>query len=661
MEDETTIKISLEDQTLTVIAKKGERGERGEDGQDADEEEIIERVLPVVLEKVPTAEDVAKLIPTPENGKDGRDGKDGIDAIGEKGEKGDKGDKGDDGKDGSPDTAEQVKDKLLSVGIKYDEIQDTPDIPQIVRNLSSKTVSLSELDDVNLDGLTQTNGKYNLGSGGGGIESIVAGNNITVDDADPANPIVSAIAGDRYKTTSTTSHTIVSGGDLTFTVDAGLSYTVHQDVTIAHNASNFMSGEVVSYSGTTLVVAIKHKTGSGTYSSWTINLDGIPIEAITGATDSTLTQTGATLGLNLANENDWTGEQTFPRIGLGTTTPRNTRLDVIAPTITLVTGTGTITPTQIVDDCVVNGTGTLFLSEVRVGDLITNTAGNLASMVTRIASNTQLFVIGLGVGFMGANSSYRIVRRIASTEDSNGITSWAEANPSAYNAQSGAMDYHGHFFGGGYAFFANRAVPNLGVFIKQSAADGRMQMGHVQSTAYLQFQAGNANITAERLTIQGNSTWAMPFYLGLSGYSGNQTGLFLDRSGIGTGQTIFLQTRIFAVNGDAPKLQVGVNGLDIGRRDGSAWNEGIDAITLSMGKTSGNWKFGSFGTSTPTEATSRVHIVEANGYQQLRLETPYTPTSTADTNGNVGDIAWDDNYTYVKTSTGWKRSALSTF
>jgi hypothetical protein len=166
MEDETTIKISLEDQTLTVIAKKGEQGERGEDGQDADEEEIIERVLPVVLEKVPTAEDVAKLIPTPENGKDGRDGKDGIDAIGEKGEKGDKGDKGDDGKDGSPDTAEQVKDKLLSVGIKYDEIQDTPDIPQIVRNLSSKTTSLSELDDVNLDGLTQTNGKYNLGSGG---------------------------------------------------------------------------------------------------------------------------------------------------------------------------------------------------------------------------------------------------------------------------------------------------------------------------------------------------------------------------------------------------------------------------------------------------------------------------------------------------------------
>lgn len=73
----------------------------------------------------------------------------------------------------------------------------------------------------------------------------------------------------------------------------------------------------------------------------------------------------------------------------------------------------------------------------------------------------------------------------------------------------------------------------------------------------------------------------------------------------------------------------------MGRRDGSTWNEGIDAITLSMDATTGMWKFGSFGTSTPSAATSRIHIVETNGYEQLRLETPYTPSSTADTNGNV--------------------------
>jgi hypothetical protein len=39
----------------------------------------------------------------------------------------------------------------------------------------------------------------------------------------------------------------------------------------------------------------------------------------------------------------------------------------------------------------------------------------------------------------------------------------------------------------------------------------------------------------------------------------------------------------------------------------------------------------------------------------------FTPTGTADTAGNTGDITKDDNYVYVKTSAGWKRSALSTF
>ena len=41
--------------------------------------------------------------------------------------------------------------------------------------------------------------------------------------------------------------------------------------------------------------------------------------------------------------------------------------------------------------------------------------------------------------------------------------------------------------------------------------------------------------------------------------------------------------------------------------------------------------------------------------------TSYTPTSSKDRNGNVGDLSWDDNYIYIKTSAGWKRAALSTF
>jgi hypothetical protein len=43
-----------------------------------------------------------------------------------------------------------------------------------------------------------------------------------------------------------------------------------------------MHATVTSYSGTTLVVDVKSHTGSGTYATWVINLDGVPVDAITG-------------------------------------------------------------------------------------------------------------------------------------------------------------------------------------------------------------------------------------------------------------------------------------------------------------------------------------------------------------------------------------------
>jgi hypothetical protein len=65
------------------------------------------------------------------------------------------------------------------------------------------------------------------------------------------------------------------------------------------------------------------------------------------------------------------------------------------------------------------------------------------------------------------------------------------------------------------------------------------------------------------------------------------------------------------------------------------------------------------GTATPT---ARMDVSGSTGYNQLRMRTSFTPKGTAtDFNGNAGDIAWDNNYLYVKTSLGWKRTALSTF
>jgi|GEM_PF-6587495 len=52
------------------------------------------------------------------------------------------------------------------------------------------------------------------------------------------------------------------------------------------------------------------------------------------------------------------------------------------------------------------------------------------------------------------------------------------------------------------------------------------------------------------------------------------------------------------------------------------------------------------------------HNVKVKGTLNLAR---YTPTSSADARGQIGDVTSDDSYIYTKTSTGWKRSALSTW
>lgn len=184
----TQIKVTnKEGKILTIIAKDGI------DGKTPSKEEVIDLIKP--------------LIPEPIKGEDGYTpikGKDYFD-----------GEKGEDGKDGiSPDTQEII-DKVLSLIPKsktgkvfnqqeiIDAVMVLIEVPiekqnqviqYIQRQVASKTYSLNELDDVNLTNLTQTNNKYDLGSGK--VKSIVAGSNITVDSTDPQNPIVSSTSSE---------------------------------------------------------------------------------------------------------------------------------------------------------------------------------------------------------------------------------------------------------------------------------------------------------------------------------------------------------------------------------------------------------------------------------------------------------------------------------
>ncbi len=60
-------------------------------------------------------------------------------------------------------------------------------------------------------------------------------------------------------------------------------------------------------------------------------------------------------------------------------------------------------------------------------------------------------------------------------------------------------------------------------------------------------------------------------------------------------------------------------------------------------------------------ASSTLDITGIEGFNQFRLRKTYTPSSSTDTNGNTGDMAWDENYIYIKTASGWKRTGLQSF
>ena len=81
--------------------------------------------------------------------------------------------------------------------------------------------------------------------------------------------------GDRYSTSSSSLLTIDTGTQ-NLTVEPGLNYAVGQTVIIANTSNNMMLGTVLSYNSLTgnIVADVNSVTGSGTYMSWSVALNG---------------------------------------------------------------------------------------------------------------------------------------------------------------------------------------------------------------------------------------------------------------------------------------------------------------------------------------------------------------------------------------------------
>lgn len=325
-------------------------------------------------------------------GKDGMDGKDG--KTGPKGEKGDKGEDGIKGDDGITPSLEELEALVLSLipDVEIPELAPKEIIEKInkaktakinrariegldeVENKAASTerrlqnfMSLggsrstaikvsgtllgTGINTVNFVGATGTKvgdgSEVNVtvsGSGGGQVNSVVAGTNITVDNTDPTNPIVSSTGGGGSGTV-----TSVTSADTNATV-ANTTTTPVITIVAAPKLTTARTIAGVSFDGTANISLNNNAITNG--AGYTTN---------TGTVTSTSVTTANGVSGTVAN---------------ATTTPAITlTLGAITPsTVNGVTLSGSGTPTLAV-------TGTTTVSGSNTGDQ-TNITGNAATVTT---------------------------------------------------------------------------------------------------------------------------------------------------------------------------------------------------------------------------------------------------------------------------------------
>ena len=189
-------------------------------------------------------------------------------------------------------------------------------------------------------------------------------------------------------------------------------------------------------------------------------------------------------------------------------------------------------------------------------------------------------------------------------------------------------------------------------FIKFNAS--RAQVGWIDSAVTLTDGGGNKDIKLKVNTgsifLQTNNTNRLTVASGGNiGIGTNSPSTKLQLKGNSTYITV-------NNNSNHNSVQVGSDSSGDGAlflRDSGGNNK----IYLSGESNTNNYiNSGNIGVGT-TAPNSKVHI-NGTAMEQLRMETSGGPGSSGATNGRVGDMAYDDDYFYIKTANGWGRIAL---
>jgi hypothetical protein len=270
---------------------------------------------------------------------------------------------------------------------------------------------------------------------------------------------ISGADGDTYATTSLSSVAIGSGSKTFVLVDIDVDYSIGQTVVVAFDSSNLMIGDVTSYtSGTgTLIFTVTSFTGTGTYSSWSVNLAGaVGVAGPTGPT-------GVTGPVGVTGDTGPTGS-TGPVGATGSTGPQGVTGDV-GPTgvtgpigqtgPTGVTGvTGDIGPTGVTGDT--GPTGATGVQGDRPGFLYefstSTSSGNPGSGVLKfnnatLASVTQIILSTTTADSLGISDILDLIDDSTSTNKARiSIRSNANGDASFFSFLVTSVTTHANYY-----------------------------------------------------------------------------------------------------------------------------------------------------------------------------------------------------------------------
>jgi len=322
-------------------------------------------------------------------------------------------------------------------------------------------------------------------------------------------------------------------------------------------------------------------------------------------------------------------------------------------------GVSNTASTNIVADSDANGSGdiTFSIGSTEVIRIVNNGSGNAGVFIIKNQVNTLPTLSGNDIALINSNGK-------AAIKDSTATRSIAflDMPDDTFLDTSWVIKKNGVRFIHNFNYGNNGTVTTAGLNTFVGKNTGNFTMG---STATQSYEASYNNGFGEGALEKIKTAWGTDAfgYTALNnleiGYGTVAVGYYAGRFMSGNtpltsayyGTYIGAYTKPLA-NENTNEIVIGYNATGAGSNSVVLGNTAITKTILR-----GNVAFG----VSDNNPTAKVDIQGSYGYNQLRLRTSYTPTSSADSNGNTGDISWDNDYIYVKTTVGWKRSALTTF